>query len=179
MSKFYLLLWFKWALRLTTESILLATFFSIVISFILYIMQGMIALNNEVLKALFEIMVFCFPIVWSLTLLLSLFRALKHIFNHCIAGYKLELLTCMLDGVIVTIGYGDLVKVWRRWFMLLIWLIAGHMIFALSFTYFFSVYESVFDWFSIYWLYLFVLSSGYISFVLLANRCKRVKVVKC
>lgn len=179
MSKFYFLLWSFWAFRLTIESVLLALFFSIIISLSLYLVQGMNALSSEILQALFDITLFWFPILWSMTLLLTLFRSLKYIFNRCINHFKLELLRCNLDGVIEIIGYGDLVKVWRKWFMLIIWLVAGEMIIALSFTHMFTSYASVFEWFNIYYLYLFVLSSGYASFIVLTNKCKRVKLVKC
>lgn len=179
MNSFFLFLWLKWAFRLTLSSLLLAIIISIIISLFIYIKQGTPALNEEVLQALQDITFFWFPIIWSMTLLLTLFRGLKYIFNNCIHNYKLELLTCKLDETIEVIGYGDLIKVWRKWFMLMIWLVAGHMIIALALSRFVGEYESVFSWFDIYYLFAFVLSSGYFSFLLLANRCKRVKIVKC
>ena len=116
--------------------------------------------------------------------MLALFRSLNYIFNKCIHGYELKLLTCTskkeeTSEVLEVIGYGDLVKVWRRWFMLLIWLVGSMMIISLVITYFFTTYSGVFEWFSIYWLFAFILVSGYFSFMLMGSRCKRVKVVKC
>jgi membrane protein YdbS with pleckstrin-like domain len=71
------------------------------------------------------------------------------------------------------------VKVWRRWFMLNIWLVGGFMIIAVIFTYIFTNYDEIFEWFSIYWLCAFIFLSVYISFILLGARCKQVKVSKC
>ena len=179
MSKFYFLLWFRWALRVSINSVFLASLLSIIITIFLYIKQGAVTLNLEVLEALFEVFMFWFPLTWSVTLLLTLFRSLKYIFNNCNNGYELKLLECNKNDVIEYIGYGDLVKVWRRWFMLMIWLSGVQMVFALGISYIFSIYDAVFDWFNIYILFLFILSSGYFSFILLGGRCKKVKVVKC
>lgn len=176
------MLWFYWSLRLTLSTLLSTSFISLGITLFLYFFQGFQELNSDVYRALFEIFQFWFPLVWSLMLLLFLFRTLKYIFNSCYNGYKLTLLSCPKEAkseTIEVIGYGDLLKVWRKWLMLLIWLVAGLMVVAVVFTQFFTAYESVFDWFSIYILYLFILLSAYLSFIILSSRCKRVRIVKC
>lgn len=142
-------------------------------------MGDMPSIDAKVFAALRDILDFWFPIVWSFTLLLALFRSIKYIFNTCINGYKLNLLTCSESEIIKSIGYGDLVKVWRRWIMLNIWLVGGLMVIAVIFTSLFTNFNGVFEWFSIYWLFSFILLSGYISFMLLGSRCKQVRVVKC
>lgn len=142
----------------------------------------MAPITRELKQALFEITKFWFLILWSVTLLLFLFRTLKTIFNNCQNGYKLQLLTCSKEGktdVIEVVGYGDLVKVWRKWFMLIIWLVGAQMIIALLISYTINSYETIFDWFNIYVLYAFILLAGYFSFMILSVRCKRVKLVKC
>ena len=184
MHKFYFFLWLRWALRLSVCSIVSASFLAVVITLFIYVSQGAVELNQDVFNALLAIFVFWFPLAWSLSLLFALFRSLKYIFNRCINGYELKLLTCTSKNeksseVLELIGYGDLVKVWRKWLMLLIWLVGSMMIISLVVTYFFSTYNGVFEWFSIYWLFAFVLLSGYFSFMLMGARCKRVKVVKC
>ena len=179
MSKFYLLLWLRWAARVTLCSTLMAIILSFFITAYLYINQGMPSFNTEVISALLQIFKFWFPVVWSLTLLLALFRSLKYVFNSCICGYELKLLSCGSKDVIEEIGYGNLVKVWRKWFMLIIWLVGAQMILSLVFTYLFSSYSSVFEWFDIYFLFVEVLIAGYLSFILLGGRCKQVKVIKC
>ena len=179
MSRFYFLIWLKWAARLITCSVLLAYAITITITIIMYFLSGMPTLNKEIFSALKDILDFWFPIVWSLTLLLSLFRGIKYIFNTCINGYEFKLLTCKGDETIEIIGYGDLVKVWRKWFMLNIWLVGSFMIIAVVLTHVFTSFSGVFDWFSIYWLFGFILLSGYFSFMLMGARCKKVKIVKC
>ena len=182
MSRFYFLLWLKWALRLTLCSIAFASIFSIVVTILIYISQGMPTHSSEVYSALVQVFVFWFVILWNFTLLIALFRSLKYIFNSCHSGYKLQLLSCPKEGesvVLDFIGYGDLVKVWRKWFMLIIWLVGAQMIVELIFTELFTSYSGIFEWFNIYILYAFVLVAGYFSFMLFGSRCKRVKIVKC
>ena len=186
MSRFYFILWIRWATRLTLCSLGLAVLFAFMVTSFIYFSQGMPSINSEVSRALFEIFKFWFPIVWSITLLIALFRGLKYIFNKCINGYELKLLTCKSakdenkeNEIIKIIGYGDLVKVWRKWLMLNIWLIGSFMIIALVYTNIFTSFNGVFEWFNIYWLFGFMLLGGYFSFVLLGARCKKVKVVKC
>lgn len=181
-SKFYFLVWMKWALRLTFNSIGSALFLALLIGLFMYVQNGMPTVTSAVQKALFDITRFWFMILWSLMLLLFLFRAFKGIFNDTLSGYKLELLTCPKEGkttVIDVVGYGDLVKVWRKWFMLIIWLVGTQMIFALIIASLLSLYEHIFDWFNIYVLYGFILVAGYFSFMILPARCKRVELVKC
>lgn len=182
MSKFYLYIWLQWALYLTFSSVLSALILATLVSTYLYLSQGIQPITVEVREALFDITKFWFFPLWSLTLLLFLFRTLKSVFNSCKNNYKLQLLTCPNEGkteVIEEVGYGDLVKVWRKWFMLIIWLVGGQMIIAVILTYAFSSYDAVFDWFNIYILYTFILIAGYFSFIILSSRCKRVKLVKC
>ena len=90
MSKFFFLLWLKWAVRLTTCSILFAAVFSFFVTIFIYFFQGMANLNDEVRSALFDIFKFWFMIFWALSLILAHFRGLKYIFNRCINGYELR-----------------------------------------------------------------------------------------
>ena len=182
MSRFYLLLWFNWAWRLTLNTLIFSTVFTLVITGLIYANQGFATLSSEVFAALFDIAFFWFAIVWNIALLLVLFRGLKGIFNICHASYVLELYSCPDEGKsekIYDVGYGDLVKVWRKWFMLVIWIVGTQMIFSVVLSALFSSSESVFDWFNIYVLYGFILVAGYLSFMILGSRCKRVKIKKC
>lgn len=179
MSRFYILLWLGWAVRLTVCSIFFAALFSFAVTLFIYISRGLPDLTPEITGALFDIFRFWFPVLWSFTILLALFRGLKYIFNSCINGFELKLLTCDGSNIVEVIGYGDLVKVWRKWLMLLIWLVGSVMILALVYTNLFTSYSGLFEWFNIYWLYGFILFSGYFSFIILSSKCKKIKIVTC
>ena len=186
MSRFYFLLWFRWALKLTLYTLVLTFVIAVFITFGIYIAQGLKPLDIEIITALIAIFKFWFVLSWSFALLIILFRSLKYIFNKCVGGYVFELLTCPVQEkkdetreVITDIGYGDLLKVWRKWFMLLIWMVAAQMIVALIIMKLFSSYENIFDWFNIYLLYIFILIAGYFSFIVLSIKCKKVRISKC
>lgn len=179
MSKFYITLWLRWAIRLTVCSLLFAAFFSFFTTFFIYFLRGMPELSTEVSFALFEILKFWFPVFWSFGILFGLFRGLKYIFNSCINGFELKLITCDGSQTIEVIGYGDLIKVWRKWLMLLIWLVGSFTVLAIVFTNLFTSYSGLFEWFDIYALYGFILLGGYVSFIIMSFRCKKIKIVTC
>jgi len=181
-SRFYLRVWFFWALRLTFCSLGLALLLATFITLFIYINEGMVPLEDEVIDALWSLERFWFMIMWSFTILVALFRSLKYIFGVCYQGYKFELLSCPHEGrveVIQKIAYGDLIRVWRKWFMLLIWLVGAMMIFALSATYLFSEEGALFAWFDIYTLFISLLIAGYFSFIFISSRCKKVRLKRC
>lgn len=167
MNKFYFYLWLNWATKLSVNTLLVTLLITAILTLITYIKLGFVTLDVKSTQALFDIYKFYFSIVFSITLLFMLFRSIKYVFNKCIYRYELKLLSCNQQDIIEEIGYGDLVKVWRKWFMLLIWLVAICMI------------VTVFNFFNIYAMFLFILLSGYFSFIILISRCKKVKVVRC
>ena len=182
MSRFYFSLWLFWLFRVVLCTLFIAILISAAATLFIYMKQGMLPLHDEVLAALYDIWHFWFIISLNIALLIALFRSVKYLFNRCHGGYMLKLKVCQKiekAEFIEIIGYGDLVKVWRRWFMLLIWLVAAEIIFSVAVSYLLSSSMSLFDWFSIYILYLFIAVGAYFSFIFLSSRCKAIKVVKC
>jgi len=179
MYKFFLQLWLRWAFAIILFSTLFASFISFIITIFLYLTNGISGLNSEIISGLKDIYLFFFPISFSLSILISLFLSTKYIFNRCYNKYKLELLTCSNKEVIKVIGYGDLIKVWRKLFSTMVWFTSIILIISLVFTTIFTSYTTLFEWFNIYFLLSFILLSGYISLIILSSRCKNVKISKC
>jgi len=182
MSRFYLYIWLYWLGRVVVCTLLSASFLAFAVTLFIYIKQGFAPLESEVRAALLEIWIFWFSITLNIALLFALFRSVKYLFNRCYGGFMLKLKSCTPKSTrefIDPVGYGDLVKVWRKWFMSLIWLTGGMMVIAFGLTYLLSAYDSLFSWFDITVLYLFIALSGYISLMLLVARCKSIKVIKC
>lgn len=111
MSNFYFLLWLRWVIRVFLCSFGWALIIALSLTTLIYFNQNMPTLNDEVIKALFNIGYFWFRIVWIFTLLVALFRSVKYIFNKNIEGYELKLSDCKSTQNIEVIGYGDLIKV--------------------------------------------------------------------
>jgi len=185
MQKFYLELWLFWAFRVIFCSLGLAFFFALLITAVLYLKQGMPSLNEEVQAALFELFKFWFFFSLNIAVLIALFRSVKYLFNKPHAGYMLRLKKCSQDkdeekkSYLEAVGYGDLIRFWRKWFMLLIWIVGSFMVIALIVTYLFTPYKALFDWFSVYVLYGFILAGGYLSFIFMPVRCKSMRIIKC
>ena len=183
MRSFYLSLWLSWLFRVVLCTLATAFLLASLVTLLLYAKEGFVHFNGEVADALFSIWKFWFSILLNIALLFALFRSIKYIFNRCYSGYMLKLKNCPKDDLretfIDVVGYGDLIKVWRKWFFALIWLSGALMVLAFVVTKLFTSYSSLFSWFSIYLLYLFIALSGYLSFVFISARCKNIKVVKC
>lgn len=163
-------------------TLLIASSIALLITFVLYVKQGLAPLSMEILNALLKILEFWFLLAINFAIPLALFINTKYLFNKPLNGFSLKLLTCPKEEnseIISKIAYGDLVQVYRKMFFLLIWNSAVFMLVAVVFFYLVFSYKSLFDWFSIYLLYLFILLAGYPSIILLMSRCKRVRIIKC
>lgn len=178
-KQFYFLLWFWWALRVSALSIFFGIILSLLVTLFLYFFHGAKPMSNEVFSALQDIFLFWFSICWSISLLMSLFVGLKYIFNRCYGRYKLQLLDCPSKEVLDHIYFTDLVRVWRKWFMITVWIVGVEMIFAIAIHRFFFSEAALFEWFGIYTLYGFILLSGLGSFALMIFRCDKVRMVQC
>jgi len=177
MGRFYFRLWFLWAVRFLFCSIFFALLFASLITSILYLKQGALSLNKEILEALFLVLKFWFPIALSFSILLALFRGLKYVFNKNIYHHKLVLLDCK-DNFIDDIGYGDLVKVFRKWLMLLVWIIASFIVVMIVVIKLFTSLNFLL-FLNIYTIYILILLAGYFSLILLSSKFKKIKVIRC
>ena len=182
MHRFYLSLWISWVIRVVLCTLFIASSIAFVITSVIYIKQGLPDLSQEIVNALFDVWQFWFVISLNAALLIALFRSVKYLFNRPHAAYMMKLRSCPKEQeslYLEEIAYGNLVKVWRKWFMLLIWLVGSFMVIATIVSYIFSSSTALFSWLSIYILYFFILVAGYFSFIFLESRCKSVRIVKC
>jgi|GEM_PF-619971 len=182
MFKFYLQVWLFWVFRMIVVSLILTLIASFLITLLLYLKQGLPPFNEEIYEAVLAIYNFWVLLLLNFTIPIALFINAKYLFNHCIDGISLKLLSCPKDSkgeIIDIIGYGDIVKVWRKWLLLIVWNTAVIMLISVVISYLFTSYESIFDWFSVYLLYTYILMAGFFSIVLLTSRCKSVRMSKC
>jgi len=178
-SRFYLFIWFRWVIRVVFCSVFLAAVLTSLLSIFLYFYYGATTLQNEVYNALLDIFGFYFSIFWSFTLLVALFRSLKYIYNTRCCGYEFRLYGCQDREFIEKIRYSNLIKVWRKWFSVLIWIVSSIVVVSIIIGKILFGFAELFEWFNIYWLGGFTAVGGYFSFIFLPLRCKQTKVVKC
>lgn len=179
MRNFWLGLWARWATWLTLFSIASGAIAAAAVTLALFIVKGMPELNDEVWLALWEIGRFTFPLTWSIALLIGLLLSVKRLFYRCVGGFEMALQSCDGETLIEKPGVEDTLKLWRKWFFAIIWAVAAQVIGGVLVTYLTDSGESLLGWFSIYWLYLFVLIAGLVTLPLMGIRCDMVKVRKC
>lgn len=178
MRRFWLGLWAYWAMWSTLFSVLSALIIAFAITLGLYLLKGAPALDGTVWSALFEIARFWFALLWSFTLLLALFLVVRRLFYRCIDHRRLMLHACDGSEVMMKAGTGDVIKVWRKWLMAMIWATAAEIIIVIAMRHL-AGFGDLLSWFSVYWLYLFVLIAGLITLPLMQARCRLVKVGRC
>lgn len=180
MKKFYFGLWLHWMVRVVVCSVVSAGIIAALITTTVYFNKGMPNLHTEVFKALEDIFVFWFMIALNLTVLFALFRSAKYLFNRCYGGYQFAMLSCPKEGTYLeAVGYGDIVKFWRKWLMLLVWIVASFVLVSWIVSLLFIEYGKFFHYFSVWCLYGYILLAGLFSFMLIGSRCKQIRVRRC
>jgi len=180
MAKFYIYLWFFWVIRMLVVSTLLAGTLSFFITFYFYAREGLPAFESEILTAILNIFTFWFLLLLNFALPLALFINTKYLFNNCINAISLRVVSCAKEEEFLErIGYGDLIKIWRKWLLLIVWISSVFVLFSFLFFYFLLFEGSFFEWLSVYCLYGFILLSGFFALPLLGSRCKSVRLRLC
>lgn len=156
-------------------SALFTTVFTFGATSLTYYLKGMPTLESSVMEALLNIAGFWSGVFGSVVVVVALLASLKRVFNCCHAGYVMRLVACGNGEVIPSIGYGDLLKVARKWLFLLIWLVGAMVVLAIL------VFGELLglEWFSFYVMYCFIMIAGYISFMVMVQRCRQIKVERC
>lgn len=178
MRKFWFGLWSYWAVWLTLFSTVTGALLALVATLLTYLATGGAPLNAEIWVALGDLFLFWFGIGWSMALLLGLLLVVKRIFYRCIDHYQLHFVQCPSQTEIRDLQVGDTVKLWRKWLLALIWVVAVQMILVIAVEYLFGA-EALLGWFSIYWLYVMLMIAGAVTLPLMGARCKSVRVKRC
>ncbi len=180
MNRFFLLLWIFWLAYVVFWSFVLGSLLATVITLFLYIRSGMPEFTDAVVYALLDVGHFLFMITYNIALLIVLFLSIKQLFKRCFDRWRLELIGCLeYKTVLSDIGYGDLIHIWRRWMMYLVWFSAFFMIVNLIFSKVFGEFHSVFEWFDIYHLYSYIAIGGFFALRQITINSKYVKVKSC
>ena len=180
MGKFYFWLWLGWVVRVIVCSVASGAVLAALVTAVLYLTKGSASFDAKVLLALEQIFLFWFAVLFNLTLLFALFRSAKYLFNRCYNGYMFAMMVCPKEQTYLeAVGYGDIVKFWRKWLMVLVWIVASFVLLSWVVSLLFIGYGEFFNYFNVWWLYGYILIGGYFSFLLIGLRCKSVKVKRC
>lgn len=179
MHRFWVKLWAYWTVWITLFSVVIGVLLSTIISAGIYLFLGAPAMDGEIIQALLDLAYFWFAPAWSIGLLAGLLLSLKRLFFHCFDGYQLVLYGCDGDALKPPLHLEETLKAWRKWFFLTVWIVAIEVVGGVGIALLFGYGEGLMGWFSIYWLYLFILCSALVTLPLMASRCKMVKVERC
>lgn len=182
MLTFYISLWFLWLVRMFFITVLIGIFLSAGVTFFIYAKEGFTPLDSDVMAALFDIFTFWFALLVNLALLVALFINMKHFFNRCYGGFALRLLSCPKSTeshVIEEIGHGDLRVLWRKYLLFIVYHTGAFVLVGTLIAYMAHGSASLFAWFDITLLYLFIGLAGLFSLFVLANFSKNVRIEKC
>ncbi len=179
MRRFWFLLWLYWAAWLSFFSIGLGMFSALLITGGTYLNKGAVTLSAEVWSALGDLVWFWFALSWSVSLLIGLLLVVKRLFYRCIDHHQLVFVLCLSQEEIHDLRVEDTIRLWRKWLISIIWAVAAQVVIIIVIEYLTGWGEGVLSWFSIYWLYGFVLIAGAITLPMMDARCKMVKVKQC
>lgn len=144
-----------------------------------YLYKGAPAVDTEVGNALMDVAAFWFPVCWSLALLIAFFFSVRLLFGYCIGGYRLTLLACDGEEEIERPGAFETARVWRKWFFVIIWTVAAQVIVFAALHRILVPEAGMMAWFSIGWLYAFMLLAALGTLPLMGARCNMVRVRRC
>ena len=149
--------------------------FSIFLALIIYISKGFPSLNMETFLALKEIVLFSFPIGFSLSFILMLVLVFKAMFSTKIDGFLLKLYDCN-DKLIVHPLLSDIMMIWRKWLFVTVWTILIFLVLFLGLWKLISGEFPPLSWFNAISLYGLIMILGGTVFVMGIKRCKKIRV---
>ena len=171
-----LVLYIFWIYWVSSRSLISAFFISSFCSLMLYISKGSVSLDKEVFNALLEVMWFCFPIVFSLTYIISFLLVFKALLHVEFKNLHVEIYNCKFEPIKEP-NLSDITTLWRKWLFVTFWiLIFIFVLFVGISKLFFSDFSilSFINGFSVYVL-ISLIGAGVFSFGL--QKSKQVGVI--
>lgn len=171
---FNIQLYIFWLWWVSSRSVFSALFISTLCAVLVYISKGSMTIDKEVLKALFEVIYFCFPISFSFTLILSFLLVFKVLFKHRFKGFRLELYDCSHEPIQDPL-LSDVTFLWRKWLFVSLWVIVIFMVLVFGLMKLFFDIEplSLLNGLS---AYLLVVVFGGVVFTFGVKRCKKIGI---
>ncbi|MBN2896974.1 MAG: hypothetical protein JXK05_13905 [Campylobacterales bacterium] len=131
---FALRLWLYWLWWVLLYSVAVAAATAAVLVGVIYVLKGAPALDADVYGALEAIARVVFVPLWCAALLWAHLMVTRRLFACCLGGRRLILLTCKGDERIYPVGLGDVLPVWRRFLMLIVWIVAVEVLLLVGVT---------------------------------------------
>lgn len=173
---FYLKLYLFWAVWVSIRTLLYAAVLSLAIAGAMYALKGFAPLEKATLLALGEIVLFSFPVAFSLSFIVVLLLVFRALFSQTIDGFRFELYSCAGEKIEKPL-LSDVTGTWRKWLFITIWAI---LIFLVLFLGVSSLVLGSFpplSWLNGWSLYLLVMTLGGAVFVFVVHKCTKIKIL--
>ncbi|MBE0499270.1 MAG: hypothetical protein IBX43_08540 [Campylobacterales bacterium] len=172
---FYLKLYLFWAAWVSIRALLYAAVFSLAAAAAVYALKGFAPLHKATFLALREIVLFSFPVAFSLSFIVVLLLVFRALFVQKIDGFRFELDSCAGEKIEKPL-LSDVTGIWRKWLFITIWVILIFMVLFLGLsTFVFGSFPPL-SWLNGWSLYLLVMTLGGAVFVYVVHKCTKIKI---
>jgi len=175
LNNFYLKLYAYWLFWVSSRSFVVAVFISSFCSLMFYISKGSNSLDADVYKALYEIGLFCFPIAFSFTFIISFLLVFRAVFSYKFKNLQLELYNCKHE-LIQKPNLSDVTSLWRKWLLITFWILIVFFVIVLGFSKLvFGILPSM-SFINGVNMYILISIIGGLVFAFGLKRCKKVGI---
>lgn len=173
---FYLKLYLFWAVWVSIRALLYAAVLSLAAAAAVYALKGFAPLEKATFLALGEIVLFSFPVAFSLSFIVVLLLVFRALFSQKIDGFRFELFNCTGEKIEKPL-LSDVTGIWRKWLFITIWVILIFMVLFLGLsTLLFGSFPPL-SWLNGWSLYLLVMTLGGAVFVFVVHKCTKIKIL--
>ncbi len=178
MIDLYLRLWLYWLFWLFLYSLVAAVLVDMVLVGSIYLIKGAPSLDEQVRRALGSMVLTIFGPLWSMVLIGTQLIVLRRMMQRCFGGKRMILLTCKGDERIWPVGLGDVLSVWRRWVVLIAWMVMIETVLVIGGRSLLGM-SVIGGGLDIPTVGIMIVLAVSLSLPLMMIRCRRIRVSKC
>lgn len=175
---FALRLWLYWLWWMLLYSVAAAAVADGAAVGVIYLLKGAPQLDTSVYGALEAIARVAFVPLWCAALLWAHLMVTRRLFSCCLGGKRLILLTCKGDERIYPVGLGDVLPIWRRFLMLIVWTVALEAVLVVGIAALFGGF-SITTHLSAPMLGVMSAFGALAALLVMLRRCKRIRITQC
>ncbi len=173
---FYLKLYLFWAVWVSIRALLYACVLSLVATAAVYAFKGFAPLHKATFLALQEIVLFSFPIAFSMSFIVALLLVFRALFLQKIDAFRFELYSCSGEKIQKPL-LSDITAIWRKWLFVTLWTILIFMVLFLGISKLLFGSFPPLSWLNGWSLYLLVMTLGGAVFVFIVHKCTKIKIL--
>lgn len=160
------------------RSLLYGALVSFILTGLLYLYKGAVALDRASLEALWLLFKSFFSLALAVVSFPILVTSIKTLHNRCKKERKVIILGCDAKPL-ERLYLEDAFKVARRWLVLSMWILIVLIVIISALNYVVNPLQQAIAWMNVTSVYPLFVVSTVMAFFLLLHRCKKVDIVRC